>query len=127
MLPAGMMSCLKRYFLAVSTIFKMPLMGFKLPSKDNSPTNIRFCRSFANSCRERLRIARVIGRSRWVLSLRSSAGARLIIILCRGKSNKELRRAERMRSRLSVIILPGIPTILKAGRPRVASPSTVTR
>jgi len=44
-----------------------------------------------------------------------------------GKLNMELRRAERTRSLDSSMVLLAIPTILKAGSPRLASPSTSMR
>ena len=72
-------------------------------------------------------MANAMGKSRWVPSLRSSAGARLMTTLCLGKLKYELRKAERIRSRLSSMILLARPTMLKQGRPCTRSPSTVTR
>ena len=99
-------------------MFMMPLMGFISPLRDNSPTNMRPTRSCCNSCCESVRIDNAIGKSRPVLSLLISAGARLMVILLLvGKLNPEFRMAERIRSRLSAIGLLAIPIILKAGRP----------
>ncbi len=72
-------------------------------------------------------MANAMGKSRCVPSLASSAGARLIVTRLSGKRNPELTSAARTRSRASETVLLAMPTILKAGRLRLTSPSTSTR
>ena len=61
-----------------------------------------------------------IGKSRPVLAFGMSAGARFAVIFWRGKEKPELTMAERIRSRLSMMDLLGMPTILKFGSPWLA-------
>ena len=58
--------------------------------------------------------------------LRTSAGARFIVIRRAGNSNSELRIALRTRSRLSRTLESGRPTIVNVGRPNDTSTSTST-
>lgn len=68
-----------------------------------------------------------MGRSKWAPSLCRLAGARLMVIFLSGKEKPELTMALRTRSLDSVMVLFAMPTMLKAGRPRLESPSTLTR
>lgn len=102
----------------------MPRTGRISPSRDSSPTNRRFSRSAGRTCWARERIATAMGRSRWEPFLANSAGARLIVTFLVGKMRPELAIADRTRSRASETVLLAIPTILKAGRPLLALPST---
>lgn len=113
----GMKIVEKPASLAASTVLMMPLTGLISPSKANSPTKTNPLMSVGRSCPESTRRATAMGRSRWEPSLVSSAGARLIVTFLVGKRKSELTRAERTRSRDSVIVLLAMPTILKQGRP----------
>lgn len=73
-----------------------------------------------------MRTARAIGRSRCEPFLTNSAGARLTVTFLAGKMRLELTMAARTRSRASEMVLLAIPTILKAGRLLLLSPSTST-
>ena len=70
------------------------------------------------------RMPSAIGRSNDDPAFRTSAGARLIVMRCDGKSKPELRIAARTRSRLSRTLASGRPTIRKKGSPRPTSTST---
>ena len=69
-------------------------------------------------------IPSAIGRSNDAPALRTSAGARLTVMRCTGKSNPELRIALRTRSRLSRTLASGRPTMVNAGKPNDTSTST---
>ncbi len=104
----------------------IPRTGRSLPSRDSSPTNKRSLRSLARSCPDRTRIKRAMGKSKKAPSFKSSAGARLTVILVAGKVKFEFIMALLTRSRDSETVLLAIPTILKAGRPLLESLSTST-
>ncbi len=104
----------------------MPRTGFRQPSSESSAMKARFVRFSSASCLEITRIARAIGRSRWVPSLGNSAGARLMVTFLAGKVKPELVMAERTRSRASKMVLVAMPTMLKLGRLLALSASTVT-
>ena len=82
---AGRKICLNPCVLAVSIMFRMPLTGFKLPSRDNSPVKKRPLTSSSRSCLARIKILIAMGKSREEPLLMRSAGARLMTILCLGK------------------------------------------
>lgn len=107
------------YFLrmAHSIMLIMPLTGRIWPSSASSPANIRFVVSEVRSCSESVRMLNAIGKSSDAPVFAILAGARLMMILRRGKMKPELRMAERMRSRLSSIVRLGRPVIVKLGRP----------
>ena len=62
------------------------------------------------------RTPRAIGRSNDEPALRTSAGARLTVMRCGGKSKPEFRMALRTRSRLSRTLGSGSPTIVNDGQ-----------
>ena len=72
------------------------------------------------------RMPSAIGRSNDEPALRTSAGARLMVMRCCGKSKPELRMAAWTRSRLSLTLVSGSPTSWKRGRPKHRSTSTCT-
>ena len=105
-------------------MFRMPLTGFKLPSRDNSPAKKRPLISSSRSCLARIKILIAMGKSREEPLLMRSAGARLMTILCLGKEKSEFIMALRTRSLDSRMVLSPIPTRLKLGRPLLVVPST---
>ena len=111
--------------MACSIACIIPREGSILPSKASSPINMQFCMFCGKICLEMAKIAIEIGKSREVPDFSSSAGARFMSSFCFGKLKPELAMAERIRSRLSLIVLLAIPTILNAGRPRLRSASMV--
>ena len=81
-------------FCAASTILIIPRMGRSWPVRESSPTKSLFAVSEARSCLLRVKMARAIGKSRYVPFFCSSAGARLIMTLSDGKLKEELVMAE---------------------------------
>ena len=106
--------------MAVITLFT----GRILPSRASSPTNSPDPMLSAVSDPPRSRIDRAIGKSKWVPSLGSSAGARLMTILPFGKSSSEFFIALLTRSFASSIALLPSPIICRFGSPADRSPST---
>ena len=110
--------------LAVSATAMADLMGRIWPSRASSPAKRAFFRLFWDSVLPRVKMVRAIGRSNWLPSFGSSAGARLMTIFPLGKSSRELPMALRTLSRASSMALLPMPTIWTAGRPLEISPST---
>ena len=104
----------------------MPLTGLISPFNDNSPTNALLETSLFTNCSESNKTDNAIGKSKYVPSFKSSAGAKLMVTFLSGNENPELVMALRTRSLASLIVLLAMPTILKAGSPRFISPSTST-
>ena len=105
----------------------MPVTGRISPFRASSPTNELLFRFDCKSCLESARMPNAIGKSSAVLAFRNWAGAKFTTILRLGKVNWELVIAERMRSRLSEILLSAMPMIVKLGSPWFASQSTEMR
>lgn len=116
-LSAGIIISLYFFRMAHSIILIMPLTGRIWPSSASSPANIRFAVSEVRSCSESVRMLNAIGKSSDAPVFAMLAGARLMMILRRGKMKPELRMAERIRSRLSSMVRLGRPVIVKLGRP----------
>ena len=58
-------------------MFRMPLTGFKLPSRDNSPAKKRPLISSSRSCLARIKILIAMGKSREEPLLMRSAGGKI--------------------------------------------------
>lgn len=104
----------------------MPLTGRREPSSESSPTKNRPAVSLGFKCPAINKMLIAMGRSRLVVFLVRSAGARLTVILRAGKSKPELLSALLTRSLASLTVRVAMPTILKAGRLRAESLSMVT-
>ena len=102
----------------------MPCTGRISPSSDNSPTTMARLRFSGGNNPIVPNKARAIGKSKPEPILRKGAGARFTTTLRTGKLNPELLTADKIRSRLSLIVLSGRPTILKTLIPTVTSTST---
>ncbi len=111
---------------AQAAIDSAPRTGRMAPSSDNSPT--KRCSSLGPTVPIAPKIPRAIGRSNPAPSLRTLAGARLIVTLLLGYPNPELSSADLIRSRLSRTAVSGIPTVMKLPLvPGYISTSTSTR
>ena len=103
-----------------------PRIGRMWPSSESSPMAIEFSMSPGLRMPVAERMPSAIGRSKAAPSLRSSAGARLIVMRSTGNSSPAFRIAARTRSRLSRTVESGRPTVVKDGRPGATSTSTKT-
>ena len=112
--------------LAAIAIGRTPRIPLIPPSSDSSPSTTVSSMSRRVSVPDVASNPSAMGRSKDDPALRTSAGARLTVILCGGNSNPEFLIAERTRSRLSRTVASGRPTIVKWGSPNDTSTSICT-
>src|SRR5436190_13414573 len=126
---AGQMSPLWRA-AAVSAASNTPATLVSEPSSATSPSAVYPASSSSGSTSIAARSANAIGRSKWLPSFSTSAGARLTVMWRDGNDSPRAAKAERTRSRDSATVLSGNPTTANAGRPGVivtwASTSTTS-
>ena len=125
-LAAGSTSRVNPRWRASAATDSTPRVGSIEPSSDSSPMMIVSAIVRAVTTPVAARTPSAIGRSKAVPALRTSAGARLTVTRCSGKSKPELRIADRTRSRLSRTLASGRPTSTSEGSPKVTSTSTST-
>src|SRR5688572_13709569 len=111
---------------AATAIGSTPRIALIAPSSDSSPTITVSSTAWRVSGPDVARRPNAIGRSKDDPAFRTSAGARLTVMRWCGKSNPELRIAERTRSRLSRTVASGNPTMVKWGSPNETSTSMWT-
>ncbi len=109
---------------ALAAIGSTPRVAWIDPSRDNSPSSTVSAISRRSTMPDAARMPRAIGKSNEEPALRTSAGARLTVMRCGGNSKPELRMALRTRSRLSLTLVSGRPTIVNDGKPYPTSTST---
>jgi hypothetical protein len=97
-----------------------------VPSSPSSPSTIRSSSAARGIVPSATSVARAMGRSKAVPSLRTSAGARFTVTRRGGSGSPALARAAPTRSRLSFTPPAGSPTIVHCGKPRATSTSTST-
>ena len=96
---------------------RTPETGAMAPSSANSPRTVNWAISSAGRTSMLTRRPKAMGRSKWLPSLSTSAGARLTVILLGGSARPRAFSAARTRSRDSATALSGRPTMVNAGRP----------
>ena len=123
-LAFGRINCSNSCSRVATATGRIPRTGRTSPSSDNSPTTIARLRFSGGNSPIVPSKARAIGKSKPEPILRKEAGARFTTTLRTGKLYPELLTADRIRSRLSLIVLSGNPTILKTLIPTETSTST---
>ncbi len=114
--PAGQMTPRPR-LAAASAASNTPATLVSEPSSDSSPSTVYSPSSSAGRTSIAANRANAIGRSKWLPSLTTSAGARLTVIRLGGRARPRAPRAARTLSRDSATALSGSPTTVNAGNP----------
>ena len=122
---AGTMTVPIPFARANDTSGSTPFVWRIAPSRESSPRK-RVGLDGSSTAPEAARMPSAIGTSNAAPSLRTSAGARLIVILRAGKVNPVCRIAARTRSLASCTAASGKPTTVTAGNPCARSTSTST-
>src|SRR5205085_1542512 len=98
----------------VMTASNTPATLVSEPSSATSPSAVYPASSSSGSTSIAARSANAIGRSKWLPSFSTSAGARLTVMWREGNDRPSAANAERTRSRDSATVLSGNPTTAKA-------------
>jgi len=114
---AGKINAGLRALRAATAMGSTPCMGGMPPSSDKPPTMVISRPSRWGRMPEAARMPSAMGRSNAAPILRTSAGARLTVTRPTGNGKPELRIAERTRSRLSLTVVSGRPTMVMPGNP----------